>query len=139
MPGVPFDENRGIVPNLAGRVTGASGRGAPLYVAGWIKRGASGIIGTNRADAAETVRTLLADFRDGRWPVGTDAMQPDLRLRNPVDFAGWKRIDDSERSEGRKSGRPRRKVVTVEEMIGISRREPRSPDRKEGRFERTPR
>jgi hypothetical protein len=62
-----------------------------------------------------------------------------LQLRNAVDFAGWKRIDDSERSEGRKNGRPRRKVVTIEEMIGISGREPRNPDRDEGRLGRTPR
>jgi ferredoxin--NADP+ reductase len=121
MQGVPFDEKRGVVPNLEGRVAGAPERGAPLYVAGWIKRGASGIVGTNRADAAETVRAMLADFRDGRWPVRTGVTQPNPVLRNAVDFAGWKRIDESELSAGQKSGRPRRKVVTIEEMISISK------------------
>jgi ferredoxin--NADP+ reductase len=135
MQGVPFDEKRGVVPNLEGRVAGAAERGAPLYVAGWIKRGANGIIGTNRADAAETVRAMLADFRDGRWPVSTDLTQPNPSLRNAVDFAGWKRIDEHERNAGQKSGRPRRKIVTVEEMIDISGHKVESLNRDDGRVE----
>jgi ferredoxin/flavodoxin---NADP+ reductase len=119
--GVPFDEKRGVVPNLGGRVVGAPGRGAPLYVTGWIKRGASGIIGTNRADAAETVQAMLSDFRDGCGPVRTGVPQPNPRLRSAVDFAGWKRIDESEQNAGQKSGRPRRKIVSVEEMIDVAR------------------
>ena len=134
MRGVPFDEKRGVVPNLEGRVIGALERGAPLYVAGWIKRGASGIIGTNRADAAETVRAMLADFRDGRWPARTGVTQPNPSLRNAVDFAGWKRIDESERNAGQNIGRPRRKVVTVKEMIRISEQK---AVREEGQFQRS--
>jgi ferredoxin/flavodoxin---NADP+ reductase len=133
MQGVPFDGKRGVVPNIDGRVVGAPERGAPLYVAGWIKRGASGIIGTNRADAAQTVRAMLADFREGRWPVRIGAMQPSPSPRNAVDFAGWKRIDEIERNAGQKSGRPRRKVVTVEEMIGITEHKAESCNRDEGR------
>jgi ferredoxin/flavodoxin---NADP+ reductase len=132
--GVPFDEKLGVVPNLEGRVVGAPEGGAPLYVAGWIKRGASGIIGTNRADAAETVRAMLADLRDGYWPARTGVTQPNPCLRNAVDFSGWKRIDDIEREAGQKDGRPRRKVVTVAEMIGISKFKA-SSDREGGPFQ----
>ena len=63
LPGVPFDERTATVPNAEGRVLGPDG--APLpgeYVAGWLKRGPTGVIGTNKSDAAETVRSLLADL-----------------------------------------------------------------------------
>jgi ferredoxin/flavodoxin---NADP+ reductase len=121
--GVPFDARRNIIPNREGRVTGVAEGGAPLYVAGWIKRGATGIIGTNRADAAETVRTLLSDFRDGRWSVRSDRLRANPALPCPaVDFADWKRIDEVERVAGGETGRPRRKVVIIDDMIEIVRR-----------------
>jgi ferredoxin--NADP+ reductase len=119
---VPFDERRGIIPNVEGRVTGDPIGGASLYVAGWIKRGATGIIGTNRADAAETVRTLLADFRDKRWSVKTDRQQAIALSGNPrIDFADWRRIDEAECRSGREVGRPRRKIVSIEAMLDIAR------------------
>src|SRR5207249_6135797 len=62
LPGVPFDDRRGVIPNTGGRVEGAE----RTYAAGWIKRGPSGVIGTNKKDAIETVELLLADARDGQ-------------------------------------------------------------------------
>jgi ferredoxin--NADP+ reductase len=83
-----------------------------------------GIIGTNRADAAETVQTLLSDFREGRWPV--PAKRSDMSLPPScagTDFADWKRIDEVERLAGGAAGRPRCKIVTVDRMIEIARRD----------------
>jgi ferredoxin--NADP+ reductase len=120
--GVPFDDRRGIIPNVEGRVTGDFFGGSSLYVTGWIKRGATGIIGTNRADAAETVRTLLADFRDKRWSVKTNRPQALGPLGNPrINFADWKRIDEAECRSGREVGRPRRKLVSIDAMLDIVR------------------
>lgn len=119
---VPFDTRRGIIPNVEGRVMGEALHGAaPLYVAGWIKRGATGIIGTNRADAGETVRKLLSDFREGRWPVKDDRQRVNVPLMSPrIDFADWRRIDDAECRAGRESGRPRRKMVSIDAMLEVA-------------------
>ncbi len=69
LPGVPFDERNYVVPNQAGRVLGPDGTALPgEYVAGWLKRGPTGVIGTNKSDAAETVRSLLADLAGGPGP-----------------------------------------------------------------------
>ncbi len=69
LAGVPFDERNAVVPNVAGRVLGPDGQHLPgEYVAGWLKRGPTGVIGTNKSDAAETVRSLLADLAGGPGP-----------------------------------------------------------------------
>ncbi len=69
LDGVPFDERAAVVPNAAGRVLGPDGTPLPgEYVAGWLKRGPTGVIGTNKSDAAETVRSLLADLAGGPAP-----------------------------------------------------------------------
>ena len=69
LAGVPFDERTSTVPNAAGRVIGPDGQPLPgEYVAGWLKRGPTGVIGTNKSDAAETVRSLLADLAGGPGP-----------------------------------------------------------------------
>lgn len=119
--GLPFDDRRGVIPNVEGRVTGAAGPGAPLYVAGWIKRGATGIIGTNRADAAETVRAMLADLRNGQGASGAGGRRPGPPVPGSVGFSDWKRIDEVERASGAAAGRPRRKIVAVEQMMQIVR------------------
>lgn len=119
MEGLPFDENRGVCRHAAGRIidTGTDGI-APLYAAGWIKRGASGVIGTNRADAAETVQTLIAD-RLAR--VTPRSPMSALNLQSiPVDFEGWDRIDSVERAAGLPTGRPRRKIVDTKTMLTIA-------------------
>lgn len=126
--GLPFDEQTGTIPHLAGRVieprTGESVGG--VYCSGWIKRGATGVIGTNRQDSAETVDSLLCDFDAGRLhEPAFDAGHLDrlIRDRQPavVDRDGWLRIDQSERKAGRRARRPRAKFVTVEELLQASR------------------
>jgi ferredoxin--NADP+ reductase len=118
---VPFDRDRGLIPNDAGRVTaGVSGDSTPLYVAGWIKRGASGVIGTNRACALETVNTLLADYRAGRFPARSGATRDLVVPAKRVDLAGWDRIDNEERRAGTASGRPRIKIVNIDEMVEVA-------------------
>jgi ferredoxin--NADP+ reductase len=118
---VPFNEVRGTIPNIEGRVTGETDGDAPLYVTGWIKRGATGVIGTNRADAAETVRALLSDFREQRWLVKTE-QRSNTQLTNPwIDFTDWKQIDEAECLSGRAAGRPRRKMVSIEAMLEVAR------------------
>jgi ferredoxin--NADP+ reductase len=122
---VPFDRKRGIIPNSAGRVIGAASDGsAALYVTGWIKRGPSGVIGTNRADAVETVQTLLADFHAGLLPLKVGLRQNLAVPARPIDFAGWARIDDAERRAGAESGRPRKKIVDLDRMLEVASCDP---------------
>ncbi|MXV18056.1 FAD-dependent oxidoreductase [Deinococcus xianganensis] len=120
LPGVPFDEKRGVIANDEGRVTGRVGE----YTAGWIKRGPSGVVGTNRKDATDTVAHLLTDAKDGRLP---GAAHP---TREAVDallagkgvqvysFHDWQVLDAHELAEGQAQGRPRAKVVHRELMLG---------------------
>ncbi len=132
--GLPFDDAAGVVPNVGGRVvdpvTGRPVAGA--YVAGWIKRGPTGFIGTNKSCAMQTVAALVGDFNDGRLvdPVRRAALLDKLiRARQPdlVDAAGWRAIDDAERSQGAGEGRPRVKFTTVADLVAAaqSRRSPR--------------
>jgi len=114
VPGVPFDEASGTIPNEGGRV------GERVYVAGWIKRGPSGVIGTNKKDAAETVELLLDDLRDAPR-LGLTAEDVDELLRKkevkPVVYSGWTAIDERERSAGESLGRPRVKLCTWQELL----------------------
>jgi ferredoxin/flavodoxin---NADP+ reductase len=88
LPGVPFDGGACTVPNAVGRVLSETGEPLPgEYVAGWLKRGPTGVIGTNKADAAETVQALLADLAGGPVPGETPLPRPGL-LRLPDDDAG---------------------------------------------------
>jgi len=121
IPGLPFDERAGVVPNAAGRVTPG------LYVAGWIKRGPTGVIGTNKPDAAETAAAMLADARKGVGESPTEApaaVESLLRARQPalVTFGDWQRLDRLETERGRALGRPRLKFTSVAEMIAALRR-----------------
>ena len=126
LPGVPFDESRGTVPNDGGRVLDSDGRPIPgVYCAGWIKRGPTGVIGTNKKDATETVELLLADARDGRLPRPEDeADLADLlaaRDVEPVLYTGWEEIDEVERGAGQPLGRPRVKLTTWDELRAAAR------------------
>ncbi|WP_026240418.1 FAD-dependent oxidoreductase [Parafrankia discariae] len=124
--GLPFDDRRGIIPNVNGRVEGVERE----YVAGWIKRGPTGIIGTNKKCAGETVTRLLADVADGALrrhdrgvafdPVGE--IDTWLRGRQPhlVTEQGWRLIDAAERSLGESAGRPRVKHVLTDELLDIA-------------------
>lgn len=122
VPGVPFDDVTGVIPNRDGRIDG----GDREYVAGWIKRGPTGIIGTNKKDAVDTVHTLVADLAAGPRPsraAEPAAVEAWLRERRPelVDLAGWAAIDAAERAAGDRQGRPRVKLCTWEELLAAAR------------------
>ena len=125
IPGVPFDERVGTVPNENGRVLGADGSAIPgVYCAGWIKRGPTGVIGTNKKDAAETVEHLLEDARAGRLPVRGEGTIDDLlgaRDVQVVTYPGWEAIDTLERARGEEQGRPRVKLCTWDELLAAAR------------------
>jgi ferredoxin--NADP+ reductase len=128
VPGLPFDSQRGTVPNVAGRVVDpVDERPVPgVYVAGWIKRGPTGVIGTNRYCAAETVDALVADHQRALLPQPSrpgDELAEAVHSRCPESFGfdGWKRIDRYERVEGRRRGRARQKLVEVGAMLAVAR------------------
>jgi ferredoxin--NADP+ reductase len=119
LPGVPFDEGTGTVPNDRGRVSPG------VYAAGWIKRGPSGVIGTNKKDATETVEVLLEDLRDGpRKGRSAEDVEQLLTERVPrlVMYEGWTSIDERERSAGEPHGRPRVKLCTWDELLDAAER-----------------
>ncbi len=123
--GMPFDDRRGVIPNVAGRVVDEAGQTvAGMYTCGWIKRGPSGVIGTNKSCAADTVAALLDDLAartiDTSAPTGATADDV-LAGRNVrvVGWAGWQAIDRAEIAAGEQGGRPREKVVRVPDMLDI--------------------
>lgn len=121
-PGLPFDERSGTIPNTDGRVDGSRNE----YVVGWIKRGPTGVIGTNKKDSQDTVDTLLDDLsRASLADFGADhadKLAEWLASRQPklVTDAHWKLIDEYERSAGEPHGRPRVKVPSLAELLRIS-------------------
>ncbi len=121
LPGLPFDARAGVLPNDAGRVRGAE----RTYAAGWIKRGPSGVIGTNKKDATETVESLLADARGGLLAApGGDDLEALLDRRGVafVEYAGWQAIDAAERAAGEAAGRPRVKLCGWDDLLETGRR-----------------
>jgi len=124
LPEVPFDEDRGTIRNEGGRVVNEDGEVVPgVYAAGWIKRGPTGVIGTNKKDATETVELLLEDAAAGRIErrAGATAEAADALLAErgaqTVLYEGWSSIDQVERSAGEPHGRPRAKLVTWNELL----------------------
>ncbi len=133
LPDVPFDERSAVILNDGGRVLNPDSH-SPLageYVVGWIKRGPSGVIGTNKKDAQETVDAMLADLAGGNGAAGGVHVpsEPDprlieelLRARRPelVTYDGWEAIDRHERALGEAAGRPRVKLTRIEEMLQVA-------------------
>jgi ferredoxin--NADP+ reductase len=124
IPGVVFDAKRGIVPNEGGRVVTAPGTASQgEYVVGWIKRGPTGVIGTNKPDATETTDHLLEDFTSGkleRTLSPRDEIDRMLEQRGVrvVTWNDWRKLDQIERERGAALGRPRLKFTTVADMLG---------------------
>jgi ferredoxin--NADP+ reductase len=114
---VPFDTERELIANDGGRVRSGE------YVVGWAKRGPSGVIGTNKKDANETIERLLEDLAAGRLldpaPISDEALERFIRERQPelVDYGDWLTIDRRERGLGEPAGRPRVKLTTVAELL----------------------
>lgn len=122
---VPFDERNGIIPNAEGRVLREGQTWPRVYVAGWIKRGPTGVIGTNKGDAAATVEKMVEDLAGWQEPVSeqktraaVDKLLAERGVR-VVTFADWKKIDAAEVIAGQKLGRVRRKLTTLKEMLSI--------------------
>jgi ferredoxin--NADP+ reductase len=129
VPGVPFDERRAVIPNERGRVR-ASADGATVpgcYVAGWIKRGPSGIIGTNKPDAIETIGCLLEDADSGALPEPVVTRREEIvtllesRGVEVVRWSDWQALDAHECSAGTARGAPREKLTDTGAMLDIIR------------------
>jgi ferredoxin--NADP+ reductase len=124
LQGVPFDETTRTIPNDRGRVAGAE----RTYAAGWIKRGPSGVIGTNKKDASETVELLLEDARAGKLdrPEAEPARSLETLLESRgvdfVEYTGWQAIDAAERAAGEPLGRPRVKLGTWSRLLETGKR-----------------
>jgi ferredoxin--NADP+ reductase len=129
LPGVPFDDGTGRVPHAEGRVIRDGGFSPDEYVTGWVKRGPTGVIGTNKSDAVETVTSLLHDVDDGalvpRGVVGRlSALLADRGI-HPLDLDGWHRIDAAEVELGRSHGRVRTTLAHRSELLAAA--EAKSP------------
>jgi ferredoxin--NADP+ reductase len=128
LPDVPFDERYFVLPNDRGRVLGPDGEPLPgVYAVGWIKRGPTGILGTNKRDADETVKCLAEDLRAARLapPANADPAQIEALLaeRKPdlVTVEGWRAIDAYELERGSNEERPRVKLSSREELLAAAR------------------
>jgi ferredoxin--NADP+ reductase len=123
IPGVPFDDSRGVFPNEDGRILDRGDAVPGLYCAGWIKRGPSGIIGTNKPDSQKTVQELLLDMPklDPCDEPSSDALRELLKSRGvrAVSFADWQKIDAAEIERGQALGKPREKFTRVEDMLAV--------------------
>jgi ferredoxin--NADP+ reductase len=125
IPEVPFDEARGVVPNVAGRVLDGERHMTGEYVTGWIRRGPTGVIGTNKKDGQEAAESLLSDARAGLLaaPTEPDSIADLFAERGvePVDWDGWGRIDARELALGAEHGRPRVKLAEYERLREAAR------------------
>jgi ferredoxin--NADP+ reductase len=133
LPGLPVDERTGTVPNDAGRVFRDGCPAVGEYVAGWIKRGPSGVVGTNKHDARETVAALLADAADGvlatRGPVGDLVEHLRVRGADPVLIDDWRAIDAAEVALGATRGRARTTLHERESLLAAVRAAAQAPSR----------
>jgi ferredoxin--NADP+ reductase len=127
LPDVPFEERRFVLPNERGRVLTPDGDPLPgVYTVGWIKRGPTGILGTNKRDAEETVACLVEDLRSGALPQppnpGSDQIDALLAERRPdlVTVEGWRAIDGQEVERGRSAQRPRVKLASRDELLAAA-------------------
>lgn len=124
LPGVPYDDGTGRVPHAEGRVIRDGGFSSDEYVTGWVKRGPTGVIGTNKSDAVETVTSLLHDVSDGALlPQGRVGLLAKLfaeRGIEPVGIDGWHRIDAAEMELGQSHGRVRTTLAHRSELLAAA-------------------
>jgi len=124
IPGLPFNDALGTVPHTRGRVLDGAVTLPGLYVTGWLKRGPTGIIGTNRADSVETVESLLADLSKGctLGKRGAEAVGELLEARGVrvFNYQNWSMLDTAEISRGKLKGKPREKFTRIDEMLAVS-------------------
>jgi len=126
LAGIPFDEVHGVIPNQKGRITELKGNNIKgLYTAGWIKRGPTGVIGTNKTDSAETVSAMIEDIENNKtlspeFP-NSDKVEALIRKNkvedsDTINYEDWLKIDKEEVAKGEKKGKPRVKFTTVEHI-----------------------
>uniref|UniRef100_A0A3Q3BQ16 NADPH:adrenodoxin oxidoreductase, mitochondrial n=1 Tax=Haplochromis burtoni TaxID=8153 RepID=A0A3Q3BQ16_HAPBU len=122
-PSVPFDSRKAIVPNTMGRVKQAAG----LYCSGWLKTGPTGVIATTMNNSFDTARSILEDMDSGTLDMsaakpGSQSISALLEKRGvkPVTFSDWEKIDNVEMKRGESRGKPREKLLTVEEMLHVA-------------------
>ncbi|MGH2761608.1 MAG: hypothetical protein ACRDLD_03355, partial [Thermoleophilaceae bacterium] len=127
LPDVPFDERHFVLPNERGRVLTPEGEPlAGVYAVGWIKRGPTGILGTNKRDAEETIRSLVEDLGAGALPQPADPARAQIdallarRKQDLVTVEGWRAIDGHELERGRSEQRPRVKLASHEELLAAA-------------------
>ena len=129
LPGLPYDDKWGVVPNEKGRVIDDAGKPlSGLYTSGWIKRGPTGVLGTNKPDSTETIACLLEDVAQltpCKTP-STDAVLQLLESRNirSISYEDWTQINAEEVKRGEAIGKPREKFVTVEDMLSVLTAQP---------------
>ncbi len=124
LPEIPFKESWGIIPNKNGRITDISEENTltGLYCTGWIKRGPTGVIGTNKTDSAETVALMIEDINNNNTfqPENTESEKIEalIKERNPeyIDYEDWLKIDSEEIARGEKVGRPRVKFTKIDDI-----------------------
>jgi ferredoxin/flavodoxin---NADP+ reductase len=121
--GLPFHDRTGIIPNMEGRVMDSEQIFTGLYTSGWIKRGPTGIIGPNKPDSDETVKSLLIDLPH-LIPAEIPSTQAIITLLHQkgvrvVSFQDWKKIDAAEIERGKAAGKPREKFTSVSEMMSV--------------------
>ncbi len=125
LQGLPFDDKKGVIPNLNGKVFDPESKVTRVgeYVAGWIKRGPSGVIGTNKADALETANGMYEDFQNGKFlsPASPNRNQIEQVLKlmaiRYVRFDEWMKLDQMEQARGAAIGKPREKFVKISDML----------------------
>jgi ferredoxin--NADP+ reductase len=124
IPGVPFDDARGVAVHTLGRVANSENEPSGIYVTGWLKRGASGVIGTNKQDAKETVASLVKDWTAGHLDrqLSSDDLVDRLPMR--IDLQGWRNIDAAERKAGQAQGRPSVKLTTLDGLLAAAKGTP---------------
>ena len=124
IPGLPFNDALGTVAHVAGRVLDGTATLPGLYVTGWLKRGPTGIIGTNRADSVETIASVLADLPKtyDREKQGAEALRPLLEGRGVrvLNYQNWLMVDSAEIERGKPKGKPREKFTRIHEMLVFS-------------------
>ena len=127
LPGVPFNQNWGTIPNEQGRVIHSeTNKPVPgVYATGWIKRGPTGVIGTNKTDSQETVKLMIEDIENKNifspeLP-SSSAVEKLIRSRKPdyISYEDWLKIDNKEKEMGEKEGRPRKKFTSVSDMLNV--------------------
>lgn len=125
LPGLPFDNQKAVVTNDQGRVLVEGQPAKGLYVVGWIKRGATGVIGSNKVCARETVQAMLADLQTGEHltPANSHRCAEQLLGQDSrhITYDEWLKIDAAEKKAGEKQGRPRVKLLSRADMLAVAK------------------